>query len=58
MLPDIGEALPAVGDVVLRARTHDGPLTFDATEDDLGYGRGPLSPVFHAAHASARCARP
>ena len=51
MRPDTDESLPAPGRVVLRALTHDGPMTFEAAEDDLGYGRSPLSPVFHAAHA-------
>jgi len=40
-------ALPAAGRVVLRALTYDGQ---QADEDDLGYGRHPLSPLFHAAH--------
>lgn len=50
MRPDGDESLPDVGRVVLRALTYDGPLTFEADEDDLGYGRCLLSPAFHAAH--------
>lgn len=50
MRPDTDESLPAQGHVVLRALTYDGPMTFEATEDDLGYGRSVLSPAFHAAH--------
>jgi len=43
-------ALPAAGRVVLRALTYDGQQADEADEDDLGYGRHPLSPLFHAAH--------
>jgi hypothetical protein len=43
-------SLPAVGRTVIRALTHDGPRAYEAAEDDLGNGRDPLSPVFHAAH--------
>ena len=30
--------------------TYDGQQADEADEDDLGYGRHPLSPLFHAAH--------
>ncbi|MPZ79156.1 MAG: hypothetical protein GEV28_01645 [Actinophytocola sp.] len=50
MRPDTDESLPAEGRVVLRALTYDGPMIFEAAEDDLGYHRSVLSPVFHAAH--------
>ena len=42
--------LPAVGRVRLYARTFDGLLHAEAAEDDLGEGRLPLSPLFHAGH--------
>ena len=50
--PDPTTALPAPGRVILRALTHNGPLSFEADEDDLGNNRSPLSPAFHAAHAA------
>lgn len=40
----------SAGRVVLRALTYDGQQADEADEDDLGYGRHPLSPLFHAAH--------
>jgi hypothetical protein len=43
-------ALPAVGRVALRALTYHGRHVAEAAEDDLGYQRHPLWPVFHAAH--------
>jgi hypothetical protein len=54
-LPDLTleeePALPGKGQVVLRALTHQGRFAFGAPEADLGHGRSPLSPAFHAAHA-------
>lgn len=48
--PTTDESLPAVGRTVIRALTFDGPRAYEADEDDLGYERDALSPVFHAAH--------
>jgi hypothetical protein len=42
--------LPEAGRVALRALTYEGQHVVEADEADLGYGRHPLSPVFHAAH--------
>lgn len=50
MTRGLDHALPAEGRVIIRALTYDGPFTFEAAEDDLGYGRSPLSQVFYAAH--------
>ena len=50
MTRGLDHALPAEGRVIIRALTYDGPFTFEEAEDDLGYGRSPLSPVFYAAH--------
>jgi len=50
LAPEPVADLPRPGNVILRALTHDGHLAATALEDDLGYGRHPLSPVFHAAH--------
>jgi hypothetical protein len=43
------ERLPPEGWVFLRALTYDGMRAVSALEDDLGYQRSPLSPVFFAA---------
>lgn len=43
-------AMPAEGWVTLRALTYTGQRATEALEDDLGYGRHELSPVFHAGH--------
>lgn len=43
------EGLPAAGWVSLRALTYDGVLLASALEDDLGYERHVLAPVFYAA---------
>ena len=48
--PDPDAALPAVGRVIIRALTYTGRMSAEASEDDLGYGRHQLSPVFYAAH--------
>jgi hypothetical protein len=44
-------ALPARGRVRFYVHTFNGLLTAEGDEEDLGYGRHPLSPVFHAGHA-------
>ena len=43
--------LPAVGRVRFYVHTFDGILTADRNEDDLGFERDSLAPVFHAGHA-------
>jgi hypothetical protein len=43
--------LPNIGRVRFYVHTLDGVLTADRNEEDLGYERDPLSPVFHAGHA-------
>ena len=48
--PDLGTDTPAVGDVTIHALTYEGRRSMTASEDDLGAGKHPLSPVFHAAH--------
>ncbi len=50
LTPDPDAALPAEGRVIIRALTYTGRLAAEGPEDDLGHGRHPLSPVFHAAH--------
>jgi hypothetical protein len=42
--------LPATGHTVFYVLTDAGILTGGGLEDDLGYGRHPLSPLFHAGH--------
>jgi hypothetical protein len=42
--------LPAVGWVVLRALTYKGRHEVEVLEDDLGYDRHQLSPLFYAGH--------
>lgn len=41
--------LPGVGRVVLRALTYDGPMMFEASDEELRTGRSVLSPVYGAA---------
>ena len=41
---------PETGISVMRAMTFEGPFIASAREDDLGYKRHALWPVFHAAH--------
>ncbi len=48
--PMADTALPSGGMVTIRALTFGGPLVVTATENDLGNGRHPASPIFHAAH--------
>jgi hypothetical protein len=42
---------PEVGRVRFYLRTFQGTLGTEAKENDLGEGRHPLSPLFHAGHA-------
>jgi hypothetical protein len=42
--------LPPVGRVLINVLTYSGRFTAEAPTDDLGEGRHPVSPVFHAAH--------
>jgi len=42
--------LPHRGGVRFYFLTYDGVFTVEAGEDDLGYNRHPLSPLFHKAH--------
>ncbi len=49
--PTAATGLPGVGQVAIRALTFAGHAVVVAPEDDLGHGRHPASPVFHAAHA-------
>ena len=44
------DKVPPPGMVAIRALTFEGPQVLVATEDELGQGRHPASPVFHAAH--------
>jgi hypothetical protein len=46
---DAGTDPPAVEMAVIHALTYDGRRSVVAPEDDLGYGRHPLSEVFHLA---------
>ena len=50
LAPSKDHAMPAVGRVRFHVRTFDGTRTADADEQDLGYGRHALSPLFHAGH--------
>ena len=51
LLPaDSVTGLPPTNCVTLRAFTYEGHRALTAHEDDLGYGRHPASPLFHAAH--------
>ncbi|MBB5868907.1 hypothetical protein F4553_002286 [Allocatelliglobosispora scoriae] len=43
-------ALPGPGHTIIRALGYAGHRSIEAAEDDLGYGRHQLSPVFHAVH--------
>jgi len=48
--PSTSSELPEVGRVRITILTYAGHLVVEAAEDDLGGGRHPASPVFHAAH--------
>ena len=56
-VPVAATPFPDVGRVRFHVRTFAGIVGAEASEDDLGYGRHPLSPVFHAAHAVITAAR-
>ena len=49
--PTTQHPLPAQGRVRFYVRTFSGLLTAEADEEDLGYERHELSPVFHMGHA-------
>jgi hypothetical protein len=49
-VPDSDDDVPARGIVAIRALTFDGRRAVLAPENDLGRGRHPASPVFHAVH--------
>ena len=51
LMPCESFPVPRVGRTVFYSRTDSGVLTAEALEDDLGYERHPLSPLFHAGHA-------
>jgi hypothetical protein len=42
--------VPATGHTLFYVLTDSGVLSGGGLEDDLGYGRHPLSPLFHAGH--------
>jgi hypothetical protein len=50
MPPSEGERLPPDGRVIIRALAYRGNRAVEAPEDDFGYDRHELSPVFHAGH--------
>lgn len=43
--------VPSDAQTIIRAMTYDGRRSVRAPEDDFGYGRHPLSAVFHAGEA-------
>jgi hypothetical protein len=45
-----GDDLPGAGETQITVRTYTGPLSLTATEEELGGGRHPASPVFYAAY--------
>jgi hypothetical protein len=51
MSPSTDQSLPGEGRTIIRALTYDGQRFYEASENELGEGRSPLSPVFHAAIA-------
>jgi hypothetical protein len=50
LAPDVDDALPATGRVIIRVLTPAGRRRVEAAEDDLGEGRHPQSELFHAVH--------
>lgn len=48
--PSADDALPGPGQVVIRLLAVDGRVALTAAEEDLGDGRHPASPLFHAVH--------
>lgn len=57
LTPVTDTPVPAVGRIRFYVRTFAGTLGAETSEDDLGYGRHPLSPLFHAGHAVITAAR-
>jgi len=51
MAPSSDQSLPSGGRTIIRALTTTGQRTFGDSENELGEGRSPMSPVFHRAHA-------
>ena len=50
MMPCESFAIPETGQTIFYALTDSGILTAIGLEDDFGYGRHQLSPLFHAGH--------
>jgi hypothetical protein len=48
--PTVDHPLPGCGNTRFYLLTFDGVLTAEAKEEDLGYNRHPLSPLFHRAY--------
>jgi len=48
--PSDATGVPGAGRVRMTALTHAGRLVVEAPDDDLGNGRHPAAPVFHAVH--------
>ena len=48
--PVVDHPLPGAGNARFYLLTFDGALTAEAKEEDLGYNRHPLSPLFHQAY--------
>ncbi|HVT64712.1 MAG TPA: hypothetical protein VHD81_06140 [Mycobacteriales bacterium] len=49
--PDPGTDLPSDAETIIRALTYDGRKSVRAPEEEFGYGRHPLAPIFHAGEA-------
>jgi hypothetical protein len=49
--PDADAVVPVAGRVIIRALTYEGRYRAEASQDDLGRGRHPLSAVYFAGHA-------
>jgi hypothetical protein len=50
MMPCESFPIPETGQTIFYSLTDEGILTGGGLEIDLGYGRHPLSPLFHAGH--------
>ena len=50
MQPTADYPVPDVGHTVFYVLSDSGILTAAAPTDDLGHGRHPLAPLFHAGH--------
>ena len=48
--PSVDRSLPAVGRTIIRVMTYNWSYVYEAAEDNLGGGRGSMSPIFHSAH--------